>query len=74
MTHPLNRSWQFARRAEGHSQNTMDVMAPILERFATEVDLMTATRADCESFIAAAASPFMANYRWRTLRAFYAWH
>lgn len=74
MTHPLIRSWRFAWKAEGHSDKTMAVMAPIMQRFADSHDLMTATRADCEEFIAAHPSPFMANYAWRSLRAFYKWH
>ena len=80
MTHPLVRSWQFAWAAEGRSARTMQEMAPFLDRFQTFLttiqggehgNLMAATRSDCEQFIASHASPFWANYAWRSLRSFY---
>jgi integrase len=53
----------------------MAEMRPFLVRFHTALDggLMSATRGECEEFIASHASPFRANYAWRSLRSFYAW-
>jgi integrase/recombinase XerD len=72
----LIRSWGYSWAAEGRSPRTMTEMRPFLERFATQLGrpLPTATRSDCEQFIASHESPFRANYAWRSLRSFYAWH
>lgn len=76
MPHPLVRSWGFAWAAEGRSPRTMREMVWFLDRFeAVLADddraLETATRADCESFIAGHESKFRANYAWRSLRSFF---
>ena len=82
MTDPLIRSWGFFWAANGRSARTMQEMSPFLVRFQTLLataqgrekgDLMAATRGDCEEFIASHASPFRANYAWRSLRSFYGW-
>jgi integrase len=74
VTHPLIRSWAYAWASQGRSAKTMKEMRPFIERFESHLGmtLVTATRADCEQFIAGHVSPFRANYAWRALRSFYA--
>lgn len=75
MSQHLIRSWAYSWASQGRSPATMAEMKPFVERFQSVVadTLMTATRGDCEQFIAGYASPFRANYAWRALRSFYAW-
>jgi integrase/recombinase XerD len=74
VTNHFVRSWQYSWASAGRSARTMGEMLPFVERFAQTLDgpLQTATRADCEQFIASHPSPFRANYAWRSLRSFYA--
>lgn len=73
VTHPLIRSWAYAWASRGRSAKTMREMRPFVERFecVTSDTFLTATRANCEQFIASHTSPFRANYAWRALRSFY---
>ena len=76
MSHPLVRSWQFNWAAEGRAPRTMREMTRFLSRFEAALaeeggDLLSASRFDCESFLASYASPLMANYAWRSLRSFF---
>ena len=57
MVHPIIRSWRFTWQAEGRSPRTMGEMLWFMERFEAVLtadgrDLTTATRADCEEFLA----------------------
>jgi site-specific recombinase XerD len=77
MSHPMVRSWEFAWSAEGRSPTTMREMKRMVDRFeaflaAEGGDLMTATRQDCEQFIASLASPNRKAWAWRSMRSFYA--
>ena len=76
MSHPLIKSWQFSWAAEGRSPRTMREMVGFVERFeavltAEDRDLMTATRGECEAFLAGLGSPSRRQWGWRSLRSFY---
>jgi hypothetical protein len=71
------RSWEFNWSAEGRAPRTMREMQRFILRFETllaedERDLLTATRQDCEAFVASHSTPVTANWAWRSLRSFYA--
>lgn len=75
VTDPYIASWQYHWRSSGRSDGALDNMTRELRRFATHLGrpLDTATRADCEGFIAerVSVSVYSANYLWRALRSFY---
>jgi integrase len=76
MSHPLVRSWQFNWAAEGRAPRTMREMMRYLGHFEAVLaedgrDLLSASRFDCEQFIAGHGSPSNANYAWRSLRSFF---
>lgn len=77
MPHPLTRSWSFSWAAAGRSPRTMAEMTRIRGQFeavltAENRDLTTATRTDCEAFLASLPTPTRKAWGWRSLRSFYA--
>ena len=62
MPHPLVRSWAFSWSGAGRSPRTMAEMTRILGQFEARLtaeakDLTTATRVDCEQFLAGLPTP-----------------
>jgi integrase len=74
--HPLIRSWGFSWSAQGRSPRTMQEMHRFVKRFEAILaseggDLTTATRAECEQFIASHSTPSTRSWAWRSLRSYY---
>lgn len=77
MSDLLIKSWQFQWSALGRAPGTIREYARYLKRFEAVLvadgrDLMSATRQDCEGFLASFDSPPARAYVWRSLRSFYA--
>ncbi len=74
--HPTITSWGFSWAAEGRSPSEMTEMRWFIVRFEASLaeqgrDLMTATRADCETFLSSYPTPSRRSYAWRSLRSYY---
>jgi site-specific recombinase XerD len=74
----LDRSFALHWRAKGQAEETLSIYLMHLRRFEEQLgrDSLTATRADCETYILGEldrTSPATAHYAWRALRAYFKW-